>query len=493
MEYLHPEAKRLKDLLHDAKFNSNVLNLLPSAFDDFFFSISDSTRNASLCFLPELIQALYLPIDPLFSIRVLEKLLFSMSWEDLLTLNLVPHIFSGLACGDEEIELFCLKMLSKSAKTRFASNTIDKNMISRIILCVVSKYCSCANKAIEIICDLSFSGEIFRKRLLSYFSVLSLADFFSLEKSSLSSSTFISRFFTLILKFSSRSCEMFKSLVSTGLIDNVINLSNSDDLVMKLCKLDFLSSLLTVNYTFDWFENNGYIKEAISPFLTFQFQNIDIDTELLIIQSCKFIESMKYIPFKDFQKIDSLNNLISKLVENLTVKSLSSSLYKVSLFTIAGMFSFSDDFSEYIYFRLTDLPGLTKTDNGLNALQLILSSPSEKYTELFFEQKLSSKAIYDIMISAKSPFESTRHSALLILKALVKHSWGIFKCVGFTPLMEFVLSRTVEEYFDRMIKYEIVKIMAETGKHLLGPWEEKVLQYVTKGPFGISYKPGVLL
>ncbi|KAG5519102.1 hypothetical protein PMAC_002189 [Pneumocystis sp. 'macacae'] len=481
MDYLYPEAKRLKDLLYDAKFDSSVLNLLPSAFDDFFFSISDSTKNTCLRFLPELIQALYLPIDSLPNIKVLEKLLSPMSWEDLVALDLVPHVFSGLACGNEEIELFCLRMLSKSTKTRITSNTIDKNMINRIISCMSSRYCSCANKAI----DLSSSGDISRKRLLSCFSVLSLVDFFSLENP-LSKSTIISRFFTLILKLSSQSYEMFKSLVSSGLIDNVINLSNSDDLLIRLCKIDFLSSLLTINYTFDWFENNGYIKEAVSPFLAFEFQNIDLDTELLIIQSCKFIESMKYISFKDFQKIDSFNNLVFKLVENLSLKTLSSSLYKANLFTIAGMFSFSNDFSKYIYFRLTDLPNLTKTDNGLNALELILLSPSEEYTELFFEQKLSSKAIYDIMISAKSPFESTRYSALLVLRALVKHLWGISKCVGFTSLMEFILSRTVEEYFDRMIKYEIVKIMAETGRHLLGSWEEKVLQYVMKGPFVID-------
>ncbi|KAG4304105.1 hypothetical protein PORY_002469 [Pneumocystis oryctolagi] len=485
MDYLHSDARRLKSLLYDAKSDANVLKLLPSAFDDFSLLISDSTRNMYLSFLPELIEALYLPIDHLPNIKVLEKLLFEMSWEDLVALDLVFHIFSGLTCGDEEIELFCLKMVSKSTKTSSASNTIDESMINSIILCIISKHCSCANRAIEIICSLNLSGDIFRKRFLSYLSTISLVDFFSSKDLSLSNSTAISRFFTLIFKLSGQSYETFESLVFSGFIDNVMNLSNLNDLLMKLCRLDFLSSLLTIDYTFGWIENNGYIEEAIVPFLTFQFQSIDVDSELLAVQSCKFIESMKYISFEKFKKIDSFNSLTSKLIENLSHKSFSSSLYKASLFAIAGIFGFSDNFSEYIYYKLTDMSNLTKTDDGLNALELILSSPSEKYTKLFFEQKLSSTAMYDIMTSAKSPFESTRHSALLILKAIVKHSWGISKFVGFTSLMEFILSRTIDEYFDRIIKYEIVKIMAETGRHLLGPWKERVLQYVIKGAFAI--------
>ncbi|EMR10045.1 hypothetical protein PNEG_01799 [Pneumocystis murina B123] len=491
MNHLHFEAKRLKDLLYDIEINSESFKLLPLAFEEFALSISDSTRNSCLSFLPELIRALYLPIDPLPNIRVIEKLISTLSWKDICELDLVPHILTGIMCGNEDIELFCLKMLSKSTKA-ITPNDINENIISCIISCISSKHCSSANKAIEIICDLNLSSDMFRERLLSSFLALS-TQFFSSDDSFSSSSMIISRFLTLILKLSSQSFEMFKFLASSSLIDNVMNLCNSNDLLMKLCKFDFLSSLLTLNYTLEWLENHGYFKEAISPFLMSQSSNIDVDTELLIIQSCKFIESMKYISFKDFKRIDSSNNLVSRLVENLSFRSLSSSLYKANLFTIAGMFCFSDDFSEYIYFKLNDMSNLTKTDNGLSALQLIFSSPSDKYTQLFFQQKLSSKAMFDIMMSAKSPFESTRHSALLILKEIVKHPWGILKCVELTPLMEFILSRTTEEYFDRMVKYDIVKIMEKTGRHLLGPWEEEVLRYVMKGVFGTSYQPGVLL
>ncbi|KTW25880.1 hypothetical protein T552_03154 [Pneumocystis carinii B80] len=492
MNHLHFEAKRLKDLLYNIEINSESLKLLPSAFEEFALSISDSTRNSCLSFIPELIRALYLPIDPLPNIRAIEKLISTLSWKDIRELDLVPYILTGATCGNEDIELFCLKMLSKSAKS-ITLNAIDENIISCIISCISSKHCSCANKAIEIICDLNLSSDMFKERLLSSFLALSLTQFFSLEDSFSSSSTIISRFLTLILKLSSQSFEMFKFLASSSLIHNMMDLCDSNDLLMKLCKLDFLSSLLALNYTLEWLESYGYFKEAISPFLVFQSRNIDVDTELLIIQSCKFIESMKYISFKDFKRIDSSNNLISRLVENLSYKSLSSSLYKANLFTIAGIFCFSDDFSEYIYFKLNDMSNLTETDNGLSALELIFSSPSDKYTQLFFEQKLSSKAMFDIMMSAKSPFESTRYSALLILKAIVKHPWGILKCVELTPLMEFILSRTIDEYFDKIIKYDIVKIMEKTGRHLLGPWEEEVLRYVMKGVFGTSYQPGVLL
>ncbi|CAH0552701.1 unnamed protein product [Brassicogethes aeneus] len=300
------------------------------------------------------------------------------------------------------------------------------------------------------------------------------------------------RVYELVVSISKESEENFIILQSTGLVNQILEELDNNDILLKMNILELLTQLGTSRHGYTYLESNGILNKM---FLLFDENQDPVAVQLCEPGVLKFFGHIAH--WRPIEVLSKYPKFFDRLFSNLETGNLT--IVSVSLDTLGHIAELNEGkialdstgnkmkYAVKVIIKL--LPSLPNDVRitALNCLEKLvkigeyrneISSISRKWYNLFGDIPM------DLIVKySKNPFPETRVAGLSILRAVCGHYWGHEDIRNTPGLIEFLLDRLVESVKEcKEVKFEIIKILS-TSEVFDQSIRTRLQTYVKEGPF----------
>lgn len=289
--------------------------------------------------------------------------------------------------------------------------------------------------------------------------------------------------------------------VQSGLIQQLLNEMNKDDILIRLNCLELISDLAMVDHGLVYLDQQGIVQK-----LETMMASVESDpmASFLVPGLMKFFGGVaRYHP----KEICSGNStFVNTVFENLS--SSDQNLCSIAIQTVGFIGSSIEgklaldklgnkmkQGLQYIGKAIRDAPSSMRLHALHTTASLIKLEVQDQTTE-FLEMTenwfslLNSKSFDIIMGIAQQPFTDLRISAHEVLTSLAMQSWGQKLMNNYPGFNEYLLDRSTEKVKEgKDSKFEIIKVLADsptTVEEFGQPYYVKLKAYVLAGPYFVQ-------
>lgn len=311
------------------------------------------------------------------------------------------------------------------------------------------------------------------------------------------------RVFSLFIDLANISKTHFEALkTADGFLGTIRTHIEGRDILLRLNAIDGIGALATISENgFDFAKEAGLIEELSRSINTSLDDEIDVDTNLVLVSSLKVIGSIftKVDP-KKFGSILSrlltsflylLNDLVPKDIKEVTLRTIGS--LGSSSSGIDSLFTNKELVKKYSSIIRT-ATGSTLVE-GLRSLSFILEvkgQENEEKTRTIFNMSFESPA-HSLMKYNAILFEDIRISSYAVTKGVVSHDWGVQLCADIPELLGDILNREKDaSIIGKEWRYSIAQEVLNNPntKNLFDPIIVSRLElYIKEGPFFVPSQP----
>ncbi|XP_018572758.1 26S proteasome non-ATPase regulatory subunit 5 [Anoplophora glabripennis] len=385
------------------------------------------------------------------------------------------------------VKLMALKEIDRNVSNEESLINICKrvSLLSNIIRCIGDSDITVAKEACDIIVKLGlFSTGL--KQLISNDVMTVLHEVMSISE------VVRLRVYEVVVNISKDSEENFTHLSSTGLIAQIFEELDSNDVLLRMNVVELLTQLGLSRHGYNYLEHNGILSKL--------FGFIDDNEDPTLVQICepgilKFFGHManwkpiellsKYPKFFDrlFSNIESGDLIIVGVsLDTLGVIGLTNS-GKCALQSTGNKMTYA---IKTIVKLLTSFPTEVRL-RALNCLENLLAVEEQKNDIMQITRRwyglFGDDPMEIILRYAKNPFSEIKLSGLGILRVIADQQWGQEEIRNTPGLVEFLLDRNIETVKEgKEAKYEIVKVLSNStvfDQSTLKTFQD----FVKEGPF----------
>ncbi|KAG5893053.1 hypothetical protein JTB14_014833 [Gonioctena quinquepunctata] len=387
------------------------------------------------------------------------------------------------------VRLMALKEIERNISKEESIIDICKrpSLFNGVLRSIGNEDIAVAKKASDIIALIGLS-DLGLKTLISY-DVMKVAH----EVMSINEVTRL-RVYEMVINISKESEQNFNLLNSTGLLTQILEELQSNDVLLRMNIVELLTQLGMSQHGFRFLDKSGVLNKLFS---------IIEDDDQLTVQLCepgilKFFGHMAQI--KPIELLSKYPKVFDRLFTNIESGNLI--IVGVSLDTL-GMIGLSSagkcalqstgNRITYAIKIIVKLLSSLPTDVRIRALTclenlLLVTDAKTDTTQITrnWYTLFSDDPMEMILRYAKNPFTEVKLAGFGVLYALAKQSWGQTEIFNTPGLVEYLLDRSTESIKEcKEIKYEIISILAnsKTCDHAT---LNRLKEYVKEGPFFVE-------
>ncbi|XP_008555767.1 26S proteasome non-ATPase regulatory subunit 5 [Microplitis demolitor] len=306
------------------------------------------------------------------------------------------------------------------------------------------------------------------------------------------------RVYEVIVDIAKSSKECLDASISSGLLDSLINILESDDVLLQLNALEALTDLATYDEGLNYLEQRGILNN-----LNKKISNPDenVLSNLLIPGLMKFFGSVaKSRPDEIFAKYPNVVYSLFELIETtddmvLLMNALDTLGYVAS--TIDGKYALQnlgkpmESAMNKISVIIHKMPTEVRL-RGLENLSLILHVDQSKQNNRISSLVkswfgcLGDDPMKTIVELCKQPFPDIKQASLKVLLEIASHPWGQHYIGTYPGLIEFLLNRNSEAFKEcKEVKYEIIKCLVGSDS-LDSATMQQIQKFISEGPFHVD-------
>ncbi|KAJ8919045.1 hypothetical protein NQ315_016951 [Exocentrus adspersus] len=391
----------------------------------------------------------------------------------------------ALSHPHNRVKLMALNEIERNVSNEEALLSKRVSLINSIIRCIGDNDITVAKKASDIIVTLGISSaglkQFMSNDILSVFhEIMALSEVVRL------------RVYEVVVNISKESEEHFSHMSSTGLISQMLEELDSNDVLFRMNVVELLTQLGLSRHGYKYLEVNGVLNKL--------FAFIDDNEDPVLVQLCepgilKFFGHMaNWKPIELLSKYPKLFDRLFSNIESgdLTIVAVSLDTLGVIGLTNAGKCALQSTGNKMTYAIKTIVKLLTSFPTevrlrALNCLENLLTVEEHKNDILQITRKwyglFGDDPMEVILRYAKNPFSELKLAGLGILRAIAEQQWGQEEIHNTPGLVEFLLDRNLETIKEcKEAKYEIVKCLSTST--VFDQTTLKMFQeFVKEGPF----------
>ncbi|KAK3581903.1 hypothetical protein CHS0354_024215 [Potamilus streckersoni] len=474
-----PNASKQVDVLEDLKtvlgsFHPTALrNIVPNISFNVIFeclNTNDSNQLESCC-------------------EVLKKLLSAVDASVLLH-HFHDDLLLGLKHPGVPVKLLSLSQICRVSKEAVEELAQNVDIVQQLVRCIADDNLEVAKTAGESLIAIGISSSGLDALYIDCQQVLS--DVLAVND------TIRFRVYEVIIEISKASIIGLQRSSEVGLLIQVVNELQKDDILVQLNCLEYLSDLALTDHGLLYLDQQGVVGTLGRMMSTIESDPL---AGFLIPGLMKFFGSIARVHPKE---VCSRNrNFVNIVFSNLSSKD--QSLCNIAIQTVGLIGStlegklaleklgsvmdggvkclgkllrdLQPDLKIKVLQSLSSLLELKVADQSMDMLKLL-----EKWYTL-----LGSKTFDYLMSLTQIPFTEVRCSAFSLLRSLAFQPWGQRLMNDHPGFNEYLLDRSTEQTKEgKEAKYEIVSILAEspTSGDIFGqPYQVKLKAYALQGPF----------
>jgi len=299
----------------------------------------------------------------------------------------------------------------------------------------------------------------------------------------------------LFIEISAHSEPCMQALESAGLLSQILQDLDNNDVLLKMNVIELLSQLVVTKHGYIYLESHGVITKI--------FKHFEDDGDPITAQLCepgilKFFGHMAH--WKPTEIISKYPVVIDKLFAN--IQSDDYILLGTSLDTLGhiaetneGKYTLESTGNKMLNTikSISSRTSTFMTDMRIRALNCVESLMrivefDSRITNLVrkWYMAMGDNPIDWIYKLAQNPFNEIRVAAFGVLNAMAAHHWGQESFRSTPGFMEFLLDRRSETFKEcKEAKYEIVKILS-TSAVFDHSTQIRLQEFVKEGPFYVQ-------
>ncbi|KAL3871455.1 hypothetical protein ACJMK2_039451 [Sinanodonta woodiana] len=432
---------------------------------------TNDSKQLELCC--EILQMLSPIMDPSLVVRHFDK-----------------ELLLGLRHFQASVRLYCLNQIRRVSQGPVEELAQFVDIIQQLIRCMADDSMEVAKNAVEVLIAVGTTQSgldaLYNNSMHVLLDVLVIND------------TIRFRVYEMVIGISKASVLGLQKSSELGLLIQIVNELQRDDILVQLNCLEYLSDLALTDHGLLYLDQQGVV-ETLGRMMSF------VDSGplagLLVPGLMKFFGCIARVHPKE---VCSRNrNFVNIVFSNLSSKD--ESLCNIAIQTVGLIGStlegklaleklgpIMDGGVKYLGKLLRDL----QPDRKIKILQCLSSLLELKVADQSMDMLkllekwytlLGSKTFDYLMSLTRIPFTEVRFSAFGLIRSLAFQPWGQRLMNDHPGFNEYLLDRSTEQIKEGSeAKYEIVSILAEspTSGDIFGqPYQVKLKAYVLQGPF----------
>ncbi|CAI2161932.1 15845_t:CDS:10 [Funneliformis geosporum] len=445
--------------------------------------------------------------------KVLEKLLRTLNYADIESLELKEYLTLGLQFNSSEVRMLTLSQVEKCLESEETVQDLvrspmfpvvleglgyDDNLISTKVTEFLVKLVSCSS-GLQALFD---SGSIAILDQLSH-----------------GDETVKFRVFDLVSRISISSPEAFQLCEMSGALNAITSELNSNDLLIKLNAIETFSKIIQGRTGYIFLERAGTIQSLVDAMA--QEDDNDIESVLMQCATLKFfgklseIEACPLLTLSNFQgmdfaEIDNKYNILFKMNSYLSSSNMS---LKINTINIIGVFGsnprglklLNASVSPNILSNFMDLYHNSVGDVKIACLQSIscLLGVSEELTpeisdithQIYNQIGGAPTPLSTLISNVKQTLEELRITSFAIMRNMALHPWGQAEMTNSREFIDYILNRSTETTkLGKEWKFTIVQalVQAPNAENIIpSNIFDRLTRYLREGPFFVRTEAAV--
>ncbi|XP_050513208.1 26S proteasome non-ATPase regulatory subunit 5 [Diabrotica virgifera virgifera] len=362
------------------------------------------------------------------------------------------------------------------------------SLLSSVIQCVGDSELAVAQEAAKIVSDVGIS-DLGLKVLVSGDIVKEIQEIMCINELTRL------RVYEIVVNISKESEANLELLKSTGIVSQILEELNNNDVLLKMNIVELLTQLGLNIHGYNYLEQNGVLSKL--------FALIEDDEDQITVKFCepgilKFFGNMAH--WKPTELLLKYPKIFDRLFANiessdLTIVGITLDTLGIIGVTTEGKCALKSTGNKITYALKTIMKLLSSfpTEIKLRALKCIENLLSASGTQPIVSQitmkwfsLLTDQPMEVIVKYAKNPFTEIKLAGLGIIQIMASQQWGQEEIKNSPGLIEYLLDRNIEVIKEcKEVKYEIIKLLSSST--IFDEFTLKRLQkYVKEGPFHVE-------
>ncbi|GBC09577.1 hypothetical protein RclHR1_00090011 [Rhizophagus clarus] len=426
--------------------------------------------------------------------KILEKLLQSMNYTDIISSGLEEHLTLGLQFSSSEVRILALCQVEKCLESGTAVQDLVRSPIFPVILEGLGyEDIQISAKATEFLIKLANHSD----GLHAIFDSGSIA---ILNQLSQGNETVKFRVFDLISRISISSPEAFQLCESSGALNAITSEFNSNDLLLKLNAIETFSKI-NQSYAGYIFLERARILQSLIDVMT---QDDDGDIVLVLVKcaALKFFGKLSEMEEVDFAEVNDKYKILSIIDSNLLSPNLDLKITTINIIGVIGsnprgLKLLNADETPDILGNFMDLYHHSAGDIKMACLQTISclfgvsENPSPELSDIihqiYFQIGGAPTPLSTLISNVKQTLEDLRIASFAIMQKMALHPWGQTEMSNSKEFIDYILNRTTETTkLGKEWKFTIVQTLvnAHNVENIIPPnIFDRLTRYLREGPF----------
>ncbi|RIA97789.1 26S proteasome non-ATPase regulatory subunit 5 [Glomus cerebriforme] len=434
--------------------------------------------------------------------KILEKLLQSMNYADIMSSGLKEHLTLGLQFNSSEVRILALCQIEKCLETEEAVQDLVRSPIFPVILEGLGyEDTLISTKVTEFLIKLAdhTSG------LRAIFDSGSIA---ILNQLSQGNETVKFRVFDLVSRISISSPEAFQLCESSGTLSAMTSEFNSTDLLLKLNAIETFSKIYQSYAGYLFLERAGILQSLVDVMA----QDDDSDIVLILVKcaALKFFGKLSEIEEMDFAEADNKYKILSKMDSYLSSSNMDIKITTINIIGVIGsnprgLKLLSGSVTPNILGNFMDLYHHSVGDVKIACLQTIscLLGVSENQTpefsdithQIYLQIGGTPTPLSTLTSNTKQTLEDLRIASFAIMQKIALHPWGQTEMTNSKEFIDYILNRTTETTkLGKEWKFTIIQtlVKAPNAENIIpSNIFDRLTRYLREGPFYVRTEAAV--
>nr|CAG8491328.1 4267_t:CDS:10 [Entrophospora candida] len=406
--------------------------------------------------------------------NVIEKLMMSMKYSEIISLGLEEYLMLGLQYNSSKVRILSINQIEKCQESEATiQEMINSPLFPLILECIGFDDIPTSTKATE----------------------------------------FLFRLFDLISQISTSSEESFNLCESSGALDAITSEINSNDLLIKLNAIETLSRIGQSKSGYIFLEKAGILQSFVDTLSRNEDQNV-----VLTLVKCavlKFFGKLSEVKEVDFIQVENKYRILTYISSHLFDNNKDIKITAINIIGVIGnnerglKLLYNNNTTSNIIGNFIEVYQNSTNDVKLTCLQTLscLFGASENPTpetsdivERIYRQLEGTPSHLNTLITyAKKNIEELRIATFAVMQKMALHPWGKSEMTtNSKEFIDYILNRTTESTQKaKGWKYSIVQTLvksSETTTYRIPPnIMERLVKYLNEGPFFVRTEASVAL
>ncbi|CAB4378858.1 unnamed protein product [Rhizophagus irregularis] len=426
--------------------------------------------------------------------KILEKLLQSMNYTDIISSGLKEHLALGLQFNSSEVRILALCQVEKCLESETAVQDLVSSPIFPVMLEGLGyEDILISAKVTEFLIKLANHAG----GLHAIFDSGSIA---ILNQLSQGNESVKFRVFDLISQISISSPEAFQLCESSGALNAITSEFNSTDLLLKLNAIETFSKINQSHAGYIFLERAGILQSLVDVMT----QDDDGDIVLVLVKcaALKFFGKLSEIEEADFSEVNNKYKILSIIDSYLLGSNLDLKITTINIIGVIGsnprglkLLNASVALGNFM-----DLYQHSAGDIKIVCLQTISclfgaseTPPTELSDiahQIYFQIGGAPTPLSTLISNTKQTLEDLRIASFAIMQKMALHPWGQTEMSNSKEFIDYILNRTTETTkLGKEWKFTIVQtlVKAHNAENIIPPnIFDRLTRYLREGPFYVK-------